>query len=98
MKKNINTKKSAECVRVAPVSRNRNFYDEYVEDIVSSKEREQFEKHLENCLYCSRQTVVVIKLDREVRKILTPRYLKRSLKKKLSNLSIILKGKTKIKS
>jgi hypothetical protein len=53
------------CELYAP-TRDRDFYDDYVDDMLSPAERKKFEKHLETCMHCSRKVAEAIERDEAV--------------------------------
>lgn len=85
------TIKSDRCVLYAP-DRNRNIYDDYVEDILLPVERNTFEKHLEVCPICTRQVVEALHREEIVKKspLMSKIGHKRSLSRKLQYLDTII--------
>jgi len=65
-----------------PVNDNINFYDNYIEDILSPSDKKKFEKHLETCLDCSRQVKRAIQREEIADKLSTVKK-EESLKKTL---------------
>ena len=53
------------CDLYAP-NRDRDFYDDYVDDVLLPAVRKKFEKHLETCLHCSRKVIEAIERDEAV--------------------------------
>jgi hypothetical protein len=85
------TIKSDRCVIYAP-DRNRNIYDDYVEDILLPVDKKTFEKHLEDCPICTRQVVEALRREEIVKKspLMSKIGQKRSLNRKLQYLDEIL--------
>lgn len=53
------------CDLYAP-NRDRNFYDDYVDGLLSATDLKKFEKHLATCLHCSRKVIEAIERDEAV--------------------------------
>ena len=87
---NRNSFNSIEC-SLYPVNDNINFYDNYIdiEDILSPSEKKKFEKHLDTCLYCSRQVKSAIE-RKEIAEKLSMVKKEESLKRTLIHVEELL--------
>lgn len=85
------TIKSDRCTIYAP-DRNRNIYDDYVEDILLPVEKKIFEKHLEVCPICTKQVVEALRREEMAKKspLMSKTGQKRSLNSKLQYLDTII--------
>ncbi|RPH50016.1 MAG: hypothetical protein EHM85_11890 [Desulfobacteraceae bacterium] len=82
--------KSDRCALYAP-DRNRNIYDDYVEDILLHAEKKTFEKHLEICPICSGEIVAAMRREEIAKRsyLLSEIGQKKSLNRKLNYLDSI---------
>ena len=81
------------CALYAP-NRDRNIYDDYVEDILLPAEKKTLEKHLDICPYCAKQVVEALRREEMAKQstLLSKIGQKKSLKKKLKYLDKIMQS------
>ena len=86
-------RKTDTCALFAP-NRDRNIYDDYVEDILLPAEKKIFEKHLDICPYCAKQLVEALRREEMVEHspLLSEIGQKKSLNKKLKYMDEIIQS------